>query len=131
MGKTKGMKFTLTLHDHNGIPLNQGDIVKVLDRNAHTEFYAEVKYLSEEQVITPFHTFSFCAFEKADALPENAFECDEPRYKVWGVPFDGYNEDGEEPTKEESVRAANDYLLEWRECERQLARRCWRIESVQ
>lgn len=113
--------FILTLHDRNGTLLNFGDIVKVSDGKRFT-FYAEVKYLESEQVISPFHTFSFSNFEKVDAVPAHAKPSNEERYKIWYV----YTDEAEED-KEDIV---SDYLMGWRQCEHLLAKRSFRINII-
>lgn len=113
--------FKLKLHDRKGSPLKIGDIVKV---SSGREFvaYAEVKYLPEEKVITPFHTFSFHSFEKIDAVPEGAFlSKDEQRYNIWWVP----SGEGDEDMNAEKFK---DYLMEWRDCEHHLQTRVFSIE---
>ena len=74
--------FNLELYDRKGVKLKLGDIVKVSNRH-NFNFYAEVKYLPNEGVITPFHTFSFHSFEKVDAVPEHAVKSTEDRYNIW------------------------------------------------
>jgi hypothetical protein len=115
--------FTLKLYDRRGKELHQGDIVAVSDGKRFT-FYCEVKYLEKEKVIAPFHTFSFHSFEKVAAVPANAVESTEERYKIWYV----YNE---EATADEAAERAERYLMDWRTCEHLLADRCFRIEPDQ
>lgn len=114
--------FILTLHDRNGTLLNFGDIVKVSDGKRFW-FFCEVKYLEKEQVITPFHTFSFSSFEKVDSVPESAKPSTEERYKMWYV----YREEAEEDKIEDTT---SDYLMGWRQCEHLLAKRCFRVNVM-
>jgi len=112
--------FKLKLYDRIGNELQPGNIVKVSDGKNIT-FYAEVKYLEKEQVITPFHTFSFHSFEKVDKVPEDAIKCTEERYNIW------FTHSGEvDPS--DAVEAANKYLIDWRQCEHLLETRCFRIQ---
>lgn len=114
------MKFILTIHDRKGVELNEGDVVAVFDRRNYT-FFAEVKWLESEQVLTPFHTFSFHSFEKVDKVPENATLSTEERYKIWYLPeAEKDNEDGN----------FEKYLSGWRECEYLLENRCYRINKT-
>ena len=112
--------FTLELYDRIGNSLNIGDIVKISNGREFT-FYAEVKYLKKEQVITPFHTFSFHSFEKIDKLPENLIKCSEERYNVWFT-------HNPELDSDEHKKAAEKYLIDWRECEHLLESKCFRIK---
>jgi hypothetical protein len=111
--------FTLELYDRKGVKLELGDIVKVSDgRDFH--FFAEVKYLESEQCITPFHTytFSFHSFEKVDFVPENAIKSTEERYNIWYL---------ENPEIDNYKELAEGYLIEWRQCERLLDKKVFRI----
>ena len=110
--------FKLKLYDRNGVELKLGDIVKVIS-GRNFQFFAEVKYLPDEQVITPFGTFSFHSFEKVDTLPDNAVKSTEERYNIW------YSED---PEKDDQAEDFKSYLLDWRECETNIEKRLWRIE---
>lgn len=110
--------FTLTLHDRNGTELNLGDIVKISD-GKHFVFFAEVKYLDKEKVITPFHTFTFHSFVKVDKVPAKAIKSTEERYDIWFMP-----DEDEEDTDAASFET---YLNDWRLCEHKLQNRCWRI----
>lgn len=112
--------FILKLYDRDGKELSPGDIVEISDGRRFT-FYAEVKWLEKEQVITPFHTFSFHSFRKVDKVPENAFKCNEERYNIWAV--DHNNE-----TTDESAKDFDQYLMDWRHCESLLEKIMWRIE---
>lgn len=112
--------FKLKLYDRIGNELNPGDIVKVSDGKTIT-FYSEVKYLEKEQVITPFHTFSFHSFEKVDKVPEGAVKCSEERYNIWFT-------HSPDVDQEDAVKAAERYLIDWRQCEHLLEQRCFRIE---
>jgi hypothetical protein len=113
--------FKLKLYDRKGKALSLGDIVKISDGKKFT-FFCEIKYLPEEQVITPFHTFSFHSFEKVEAVPEDATKSTEERYNIWYV-----SEDAEEDNQSDDF---NKYLMGWRECEHMLQNRCWRIEIL-
>jgi hypothetical protein len=109
--------FTLELYDSKGIKLNIGDIVRI--SNGRTEFFSEVKYLEDEQIITPFHNFSFHTFHKVDVLPEGLSKSNEPRYNVWYNPNSHHeNEDDKD----------SQYLMDWRQCEHLLEKRCYRIQ---
>lgn len=113
--------FELKLYDRNGTELKLGDIVKISDGRSFN-FYAEVKYLESEQLITPFHTFSFNSFVKEDKLPDNAVRSTEERYGIWWVP-------GEAETDKDADQF-RDYLMDWRKCESHLEKRMWRIKKV-
>lgn len=114
------MRFELTLYDRKGVELKEGDIVKV-SNGRHFQFYSEIKYLEEEKVIAPFHTFSFHSFEKVEKLPSGMNEgTGEERYGIW------YNTD---PEVDDHAEKYENYLMEWRKCERMLER-CWKIERV-
>lgn len=114
------MKFQLTIHDRKGTELKQGDIVAVHDRREYT-FFAEVKWLEDEQVLTPFHTFSFHSFEKVDSVPANAIQSTEERYKIWYLP---------EAEKNNEDKSFEKYLSGWRECENLIENRCYRINLI-
>ena len=110
--------FKLKLYDRNGVELHLGDIVKI-SNSGDFKFFAEVKYLPYEQVITPFGTFSFHSFEKVDSLPENAVKSTEERYNIWYL---------EDPEKDDQAEDFKRYLIDWRECENNIQKRLWRIE---
>lgn len=74
--------FVLKLYDRKGVELKIGDIVKVSNGKLCT-FFCEVKYLEDQECITPFHTFSFHSFEKIKEVPANATKSTEERYNVW------------------------------------------------
>jgi hypothetical protein len=114
--------FKLELYDRLGNKLNMGDIVKISD-GKNFSFYAEVKYLENEKCITPFHTFSFHSFEKVDAVPEHAKKSTEERYNIW------YTHSPEKDEKE-AAEYAEKYLIDWRQCEHLLEKRCFRIELI-
>lgn len=114
--------FTLTIHDRKGTQLNEGDIVKVSD-GKNFNFYSEVKYLEDEQVIAPFHTFSFHSFEKVDRVPDGAIKSSEERYGIWYLP-----DEVKEP--DEDGEQFKDYLMSWRACETPVERRAWRIAKT-
>lgn len=113
--------FELSLYDRLGNELNLGDIVKISSGERGFHFFAEVKYLEDEQVITPFHTFSFHSFEKVSKLPDGVVESTETRYKIWWM------ENIEEDFR---VKEFEDYLMGWRECEHLLEKRCYRIKKI-
>lgn len=111
--------FTLKIFDRKGKELKEGDVVAVSNKE-NFQFYAEVKYLEEEQTITPFHTFTFHSFEKVDSLPKNAVKSTEKRYGIWFVVND-------EAKKDDISDIFEKYLISWRECEIFIKNRCWRI----
>ncbi len=114
--------FILELYDRIGNKLKIGDIVKV-SNGQDFSFFAEVKYLEEEQIITPFHTFSFHSFEKVEKVPDNAKLLDEKRYKIWYIY--PHEKDDKKVKKD-----AEKYLASWRNCEHLLEKRCFRIKKV-
>lgn len=116
------MKFFLTLHDRNGVELKEGDYVKIIE-HGRFQFFCQITYLPKEQVIAPFHTFSFMSLEKVKSLPKEAIKSTEERYNIWYLP------NAEE--FEQTDQQFNDYLLEWRQCEHHLDKRCWRIKKVE
>ena len=109
------MKFELTIHDRKGTQLNEGDIVKISDGKNIT-FYSEVKYLEEERVIAPLHTFNFMSMEKVDEVPMEALKSTETRYNIWYLPIDKSDTD-----------YFNEYLRSWRDCEYRLESRAYQI----
>jgi len=111
--------FTLEFFDRNGLKLQLGDIVKISNGKSF-DFYAEVKYLQEEQIITPFHTFSFHSVVKIDQVPENAVKSSEERYNVWYLP----TRDQLDIDPEHGER----YLMSWRNCEYALNEKMFRIK---
>lgn len=113
--------FILKLYDRNGRELNIGDLVKISDHRSQFSFFCEVKWLEDEKVITPFHTFSFHSFEKIDKVPENAIKSTEERYNIWYL----YEDQAEHDTERASF---DNYLMSWRECEHHLEKRSWRID---
>jgi len=112
--------FKLTLHDRNGVELKEGDIVKI-SNGRDFSFFAEVKWLEKEQVLTPFHTFSFHSFEKVDKVPDNARKGNEERYGIWFM----YEDEGRE--HDEKQEYFDKYLADWRQCEHLLDNKCYRI----
>lgn len=112
--------FLLKLFDRNGTELQLGDIVMISD-GRNFKFFAEVKYLPEEKVITPFHTFSFHSFVKIDSLPKNAIKCTESRYDIWFVIEEDAHPDFNAADFEK-------YLRDWRQCETLMEKRMWQIE---
>jgi hypothetical protein len=117
---TQSMRFTLELCDRNGAPLNEGDYVRVSD-GKQFHFYAEVKYLEDENIITPFHTFSFISFEKVDKVPDNAIKSNEERYSIYYLA---------DPEDDESGKDFNNYLMDWRICEHHLETRTFKINKI-
>lgn len=113
--------FVLKLFDRNGKPLQPGDIVQISD-GRRFRFWSEVKFLEKDQVIAPFHTFSFHSFEKVDNVPANAIKSTDERYNIWYV----YEEDSQE---DKAANAHENYLTEWRQCEHLIDKRMWRIEE--
>jgi hypothetical protein len=112
------MSYELQLFDRNGKELNEGDIVRI-SNGKQFSFYAEIKHLEDEQIIAPFHTFSFHSFEKVDQVPDGAILLKEERYRCWYL------------ANEEIDNAAdfgNKYLIDWRTCEHLL--KCWKIKKV-
>lgn len=114
--------FILKLFDRNKKELNEGDFVKISDGRRFT-FFCEVKYLPDEKVIAPFHTFSFHSFVKVDAIPDNAIASTEERYRIWYV----YDEDAEE---DKEANLFEKYLSDWRVCEHLIDKRCYNIERL-
>jgi hypothetical protein len=115
--------FILKLFDRIGNEVKEGDLVKISDGRRFS-FFAEVKYLESEGIITPFHTFSFHSFEKIDKVPEGADKSGEERYNVWFI----CHEDSEEDEKSKEFER---YLLSWRECEHKIDNRSYRITKPQ
>lgn len=111
--------LVLELYDSNGLKLNFGDIVRV--SNGRVEFFAEVKYLEKEQIITPFHTFSFHSFHKVNVLPDGLNKSSETRYDIWYNPLTNH--------EYENVKDSQ-YLMDWRQCEHLLEKRCYRIQNI-
>lgn len=114
--------FKLSLYDRNGTELKQGDIVAVSDSKAF-KFYAEVKWLEKEECIAPFYTFSFHSFEKVDKIPGHAVKSSEERYNIWFT-------HSPKVDKKEAVEKAERYLLDWRQCERLIESRCFKIHPI-
>ena len=113
--------FTLELFDRNGEKLQQGNIVKVSD-GRNFKFYSEVKWLEQEQVIAPFHTFSFHSFVKVDKLPENLqLSTQETRYSIWWTV-------GEE--MDEAAEKGETYLKQWRGIEEYINNGIYKIKPL-
>jgi len=121
--------FILTIHDRNGVQLKEGDFVKILDNGGRLTFFAEVKYLPQEMIITPFHTFSFSELEKVENneagqpdIPSTAVLSTEERYKIYYLP---------DPIKttQENHENFSRFLMDWRQCESHLEKRMWRIKK--
>lgn len=111
--------FILKLFDRNGNELKEGDFVKISNGKEFT-FFAEVKYLEKENIITPFHTFSFHSFEKIDKIPNEAKKSTEDRYDIWYI----YNDDEYQDYKSSDFEK---YLISWKQCEYYLEKRSWAI----
>ena len=109
--------FILELYDSLGNKLSEGDTVKVSNGRGLI-FYTTVVYLEEEQVINPFHTFSFHNIEKVDCVPEGCSKSTEERYDIWLAK----DRDGK------GFEDAERYLTSWRICEHKLAGRMYRIQ---
>lgn len=116
------MTFKLILYDRKGNILNEGDIVRVYRTPSEYHFYAEVKYLPEEKMIAPFHTFSFHSFEKVDKLPENAIQSTNEKYNIWYLDI---------PEQSDNTEHHESYLRSWRECEHCMENGCYRIEFIE
>lgn len=114
--------FTLTVHDRKGNKLSEGDIVQISE-GRHFTFWAEVKFLEQEQVLAPFHTFSFHSFEKVKEVPPEAVKSTEIRYGIWYLQADEDNLD-------EDAGQFERYLSSWRECEHLLSDRVYRIQKI-
>lgn len=115
--------FRLTIHDRIGNELKLGDIVKI-SNGRHFTFYAEMKYIPEEEVIAPFHTFTFHSFERVDTVPDHAVQSAvETRYRIWVASFP-------EIDPEEIRAEADRYLIEWRSCEHLLEKKIFRIKPL-
>ena len=113
--------FVLELFDREGTKLNIGDYVAVSNSERFT-FYAEIKYLIDEGIITPFHTFSFSSVVKVDKIPDNAIRSTEERYNIYYVPEEEKDNDG---------KRFKEFLLSWRKCEHHLRTTSWRIRLQQ
>lgn len=114
--------FELKLYDRLGQELHEGDIVMISNKG-YFNFYSEVKYLADEMVIAPFHTFSFHSFVKVDEVPSDAILSTENRYKVWYL-------NDEDAKKDSSHSDFERYLTSWRECEFHLDQKSFRIEKT-
>ena len=112
--------FRLTIYDRNGNQLNEGDIVKISD-GKNFNFYCQVTYLEDEQVLAPFHTFSFHSVVKVNSVPITAIKSSETLYNIW-------YEDTPEKDNSESFEK---YLMSWKECESLLEKRSYRIQRIQ
>ena len=111
--------FILELFDRKGEKLQLGDIVKISNGKSF-DFYAEVTYLKDEQIIAPFHTFSFHSVVKVDQVPESAVKSFETRYNVWYLPSrDQFDTD---------PQAGEKYLQSWRACEYKMNQKMFRIQ---
>lgn len=112
--------FEITFHDRNGTELKEGDIVALSDGRS-INFYCEVKWIEAEQIMAPWHTFSFHSVEKIDKLPDGVTLSDETRYKCWF-----HNS----PLDDSDSKPFNNYLMEWRTCEREIDKRVFRIKRI-
>lgn len=112
--------FILELYDREGTKLNLGDIVKISD-GSRFQFYAEVKYIEKENIITPFHTFTYRSFVKIDKLPNDVVKSTEERYNIW------YHKNPEEDNYSAEFEQ---YLSTWRHIEDFMDKRCWRIKKT-
>ena len=112
--------FILQLYDRDGTELHEGDLVKLSDGNSFT-FFSRVKYLEEQQVIVPFHVFSYHSVIKIDKIPEGARKssCEE-RFDIW------YMSDPEDDNDAESF---DNYHMGWLECEHLIEKRSFRIQK--
>lgn len=120
------MKFKLVLKDSHGKKLKEGDIVQIFSNSKRntSHFFAEVKYLPDEKIIAPFHTFSFHSFKKVKEVPDTAQRANEKRYKVWYEQFD-------EHVDEDKFKLSGEkYLISWRECEHKINDRVYDIVPI-
>lgn len=113
--------FVLKLFDRLGNELKEGDLVKISNGKEFT-FFSEVKYIENESIIAPFHTFCFHSFEKVDKIPDEAEKSSEDRYNIWYV----YNGEGEQDNNADDFEK---YLISWKECEINLNKRSWAISK--
>lgn len=102
--------FTVKLFDRDHQELKIGDIVAISDGKA-LKFYAEIQFMEKERMVSPFHTFSFHSVKKVEKVPDGAELCTEDRFKCWYMP---------NPENDAVSERHNDYLIEWRKCERML-----------
>jgi hypothetical protein len=111
--------FKLKLQDRKGNELKEGDIVKI-SNGREFAFFAEVRYIEEHGIITPFHIFSFHSFEKVDKVPDDAIPCYDEGYgiSIWYIP---------NAEKDNEAKEYEEYLLSWRQCEHLMEKRCWVI----
>jgi hypothetical protein len=112
--------FEITFHDRNGTELKEGDVVALSDGKA-LRFYCEVKWIEAENIMAPWHTFSFHSVEKADKLPDGLTLSDETRYKCW------YHND---PAEDNASGSFEHYRMEWLTCEREIDKRVFRIKRI-
>jgi hypothetical protein len=115
------MNIQIKLFDRDKQELNFGDIVAISDGHA-LKFYAEVQYMEADRAISPFHTFSFHSVKKVDKVPDDAVECDEPRFKCWYAP---------KPEIDDYGQKIENYLMAWRECERFLEQSMFEVFPVE
>lgn len=113
--------FTFKLKDREGAVLSLGDIVEISD-GRDIKFFARVQWMPDEKKISPFHTFSFHSVRRigdnVECLPDGVVQCNEPRFGCWYLP---------EPKQDADASRHQNYLLEWRKCER-LLESCFDIE---
>ena len=109
--------YELKLYDRKGVELKEGDLLAISD-GLRFNFYAELKFIENGQILAPFHTFSFHSFQKVDSLPDHAVKTKESRYNCWYTHFPELDVEPEE---------YEDYRLQWVECERQLEKGLFKI----
>ena len=114
--------FILKLFDREGTELKEGDLLQVSDGRGFT-FYAEVGYDEKEQIIHPFHTFSFHSFLKVKEVPNEFILLPtktDTKYKYWYA---------DQPEEDNDAESFKNYFMSWKECEMLLSDRCFRIEK--
>jgi hypothetical protein len=114
--------FELKLYDRLGQELHEGDLVMISNKG-YFNFYSEVKFLKDEMIIAPFHTFCFHSFVKVGKVPEDAILSTEKRYKIWYL-------NDEDAKKDSNHSDFERYLTSWRECEFHLDQKSFRIEKT-
>jgi len=114
--------FVLKLFDRLGNEINEGDIVKISNKGYFT-FFSEVKFIQEEMIITPFHTFCFHSFEKVNEVPKEAVLSSEKRYNIWYL-------NDEYAQKDTNHSNFEHYLMSWKECEYHINQKSYKIEKV-
>ncbi len=114
--------FILKLFDRLGNEINEGDIVKISNKG-YFNFFCEVKFIHEEMIIAPFHTFCFHSFEKVSEVPKDAILSSEKRYNVWYL-------NDKDAQKDDNHGDFENYLMSWRECEYHIGQKSYRIEKL-